>query len=69
MTRCVLTDLPIGVKGFIHEDPDGDPVIILNARYSHEMNVETYKHEEGHRRHHDLAASCDVDTVEARRHS
>ena len=46
MTRYVLADLPVSVRGFVKEDETGEPVYILNARLTREMNLETIRHED-----------------------
>ena len=32
MTRYVLADLPVGVRGFVKEDETGEPVYICQGR-------------------------------------
>lgn len=68
MTRYVLTDLPIGVKGFVKEDETGEPVYILNSRYTREMNMQTVNHEDAHVNNGDLNSEESVDSIEAKRH-
>ena len=44
--RTLLLDLPTTVHGFVIGKDD--PTVILNARLTHEMNVDTYEHELDH---------------------
>ena len=46
--RVILEDLPTSVRGFVFEDNNGDPVIVLNSRLTFEQNRKTYDHERGH---------------------
>ena len=46
--RVILEDLPTSVRGFVFEDNNGDPVIVLNSRLTFEQNRKTYDHECGH---------------------
>ena len=65
--RSVLQDLPIGVKGFVVEDGAEDfYTIVLNARYSREANIETYKHELKHIEGGDFRSGESADDVERR---
>jgi len=45
---AVLVDLPTSIRGFVYHDDDGEPVIVLNARLTHEQNRRTYEHEKEH---------------------
>lgn len=45
---AVLVDLPTSIRGFVFHDDDGEPVIVVNARLTHEQNRKTYKHEKTH---------------------
>lgn len=62
-----LIDLPYHVKGFVSR-VDGEDIIILNSRLSHEANVETYKHELEHIAQNDLTSDCEVNVIECIRH-
>lgn len=46
--RVILEDLPTSVRGFVFEDNNGDPVIVLNSRLTFEQNRKTYDHERRH---------------------
>lgn len=46
--RVILQDLPTSVRGFVFQDPDGNPVIVVNSRMTREQNRRTYKHEQSH---------------------
>ena len=45
---AVLVNLPTSIRGFVFHDDDGEPVIVVNARLTHEQNQRTYKHEKKH---------------------
>ena len=67
--REVIQDLPIGIKGFVVEDGVDDfYTIVLNARYSREANIETYRHELKHIEDGDLRSGESADDVERRAH-
>lgn len=51
---ALLVDLPTSIRGFVYHDDDGEPVIVLNARLTHEQNRETYCHEQEHIRRGDM---------------
>jgi hypothetical protein len=51
---AILVDLPTSIRGFVFHDDDGEPMIVLNARLSHEQNRMTYEHEKEHIRHDDM---------------
>lgn len=44
----VLANLPTTIRGFVFHDDDGEPVVVVNARLTHEQNVLTYEHEKKH---------------------
>ena len=46
--EVILQDLPTSVRGFVFHDDDGEPVIVVNARLTHEQNRRTYRHEKKH---------------------
>lgn len=46
--EVILQDLPTSVRGFVFLGDDGEPVIVVNARLTHEQNRKTYKHEKKH---------------------
>lgn len=68
MSRTVLYDLPPGIRGFIREDEDGEPVFIINSRLTREANIETYLHEKSHHEHADLHSLRAVGEIEKERH-
>ena len=45
---AILQDLPTSVRGFVFQDPDGDPVIVVNSRLTREANRRTFRHEKRH---------------------
>lgn len=67
MSRTILYDLPHDVRGFVREDVDGTPIIILNARLTHEANLATYRHEQEHYEK-DCGKNLCVNEIEAQRH-
>ena len=44
----ILQDLPTSVRGFVFQDNDGEPVIVVNSRLTREQNRRTYDHERAH---------------------
>jgi len=46
--RIYLINLPYDIKGYTVQNMDGDQVVILNARYTHEANVKSLLHEIKH---------------------
>lgn len=46
--RVILQDLPTGIRGFVFQGDDGEPVIVVNSRLTREQNRKTYDHERGH---------------------
>jgi hypothetical protein len=66
MLRTILYPLPYGVKGYIKENIDNEPVCILNSRLTYEANIDTYKHELRHR--DDLNDVVNVNELEVFRH-
>ena len=46
--RVILQDLPTSVRGFVFQDDEGEPVIVVNSRLSREQNRKTFRHEKKH---------------------
>ena len=46
--QALLLDLPTSVRGFVYQDENGDPVIVVNSRLTHEQNQRTWNHEQLH---------------------
>jgi len=46
--HVILQDLPTSIRGFVFEDDDGEPVIVVNSRLTREQNRRTYEHEKDH---------------------
>lgn len=46
--RVILQDLPTSVRGFVFQDTDGEPVIVVNSRLTREQNRKTWDHEQEH---------------------
>lgn len=46
--RVILQDLPTSVRGFVFQDADGEPVIVVNSRLTREQNQKTFRHEKDH---------------------
>jgi hypothetical protein len=67
--RTVLQDLPGSIRGFVVLDENGDPTIVLNARYNRETNLETYRHELEHIKAGDFHRHESADEIESRAHA
>ena len=52
--RVILQDLPTSVRGFVFQDDEGEPVIVVNSRLSREQNRKTFRHEKRHIRRGDM---------------
>lgn len=52
--EVILQDLPTSVRGFVFLGDDGEPVIVVNARLTREVNRKTYDHEQKHIRMNEL---------------
>lgn len=61
-------DLPYHIKGFVSSTTDGEKIIVLNSRLTHEANQETFIHEMEHIAGDDLNRKCDVNVIECIRH-
>jgi acylphosphatase len=68
MSRTVLYDLPLDIRGFVREDADGEITYVINSRLTREANIETFLHEMKHTENNDLRANCNVNEVECERH-
>lgn len=67
--RTILLDLPLPCRGYLYRDGEtGIETCILNSRYSHEMNVQTYAHEMYHVRNNDFECAEDINAIEYRCH-
>lgn len=67
--RTILYDFPVGCKGYSCKDPySGDSVVVLNAKYNHEANVNTYLHESEHEVHDDVDSPRGIGEIECIRH-
>lgn len=66
--RTILQDLPVGIRGFTVLDENGYPTVVLNARYSRETNLETYKHELAHIERGDFYRSESANELEVWAH-
>ena len=58
--EVILQDLPTSVRGFVFQDADGEPRIVVNSRLTREANRKTYDHERGH------IDRCDMDNEDYR---
>jgi hypothetical protein len=68
--RTILINLPLKCRGYIYEDVEtGEKVCVLNARLTHESNIETYKHECQHLNNNDFESKESINTIEARAHT
>jgi hypothetical protein len=52
--EAILANLPTSIRGFVYNDENGDPVIVVNARLTREQNLITYDHEQDHIRRNEL---------------
>lgn len=66
--RVVLKDLPWGFRGFCYENFDGEYVCILNAKYSSDQLLRTYKHELKHVENPEDFTELNISEVENIRH-
>lgn len=57
-----------GLESCVKEDETGEPVYILNARLTREMNLETIRHEDDHIQNNDLHSDESADAIESKRH-
>lgn len=63
-----LVDLPHGIRGFTSKNEDGSYSIMINARLSSEMQIQTYDHEIKHIDNGDYDGVKKVDCLEYIRH-
>ncbi len=63
-----LVDLPHGVRGYTKKNKDGSYTIVINARLSSEMQINTYDHEIKHIENGDYDYQADVGNIEKKRH-
>lgn len=63
-----LVDLPHEVKGFTKKNKDGSYTIMINARLSSEMQINTYDHEIRHIENGDYDKDILVNSTEVQRH-
>lgn len=67
--RTILIDLPLKCRGYVYEDMvTGEKCCVLNARLTHEANIETYEHESEHVKNNDMERHADVNVIETLRH-
>ena len=52
--EVILQNLPTSVRGFVFQDEDGEPVIVVNSRLTREQNIRTFDHEQNHIRRNEL---------------
>lgn len=70
--RTIYMNMPVSSKGFIikmFDDGEDWYTIVLNPKYNHEQNLETYEHELKHIEGRDLEGYCDPDITEKLRHA
>ena len=63
-----LVDLPHGIKGFTRKNDDGSYTMLINARLSSEMQIQTYDHEIRHIENGDYDRAKEIDRLEYDRH-
>lgn len=64
-----LVDLPHGVRGYTIRNDDGSHSVIINARMSCEMQIETYNHEIAHIDSEDFSLCDEINSLEYERHA
>lgn len=52
--EVILRDMPTSIRGFVFQDEDGEPVIVVNSRLTREQNKMTFRHEQDHIRRREL---------------
>ena len=62
--NTVLADLPCRIKAYTIINKDMSYTIVINARMSYEMQLESYKHELGHIQRGDYEKKCSADLIE-----
>lgn len=63
-----LFNLPTTIRGYTVRDKNGDYNICINARISHEDQLEAYEHELRHIQRGDFQTSTPVDLIEIYAH-
>lgn len=48
MSNVLLRSLPYAIRGFTTVDANGEQIIIINSKYTSEINKMTYLHEISH---------------------
>ena len=64
-----MDGLPPSIHGFVCRDADGDYTVIINPAMSHEMQIETARHENDHISEDYGEEDILVDLVEQLRHN
>ena len=62
--NTILVDLPCKIRAYTVANRDLTYTIVLNARLSHEMQLESYQHELDHIQRGDYEKKCSVDLIE-----
>jgi hypothetical protein len=63
-----FANLPTTIPGYAIQAPDGWTTFILNARCSHDKNLETYMHECGHVARDDFGSEKSTGEIECIAH-
>ena len=63
--KILLFNLPLQIKGYCINTPEGQKICILNSRYTLESNQKTFLHELSHLQD---AGELNVDSIESLRH-
>lgn len=66
--RCLLVDLPHGIRGFARKNYDCRYTILITAGLNSEMQVQTCDHEIRHINDGDYDRIPEVDRLEYKRH-
>ena len=62
--NILLVDMPHRIKAYTVANKDMSYTIVINARMSHERQLEAYQHELDHIRQKDYEKKCSADLIE-----
>ena len=62
--NVVLIDMPHRIKAYTVANKDMSYTIVINARMSHERQLEAYQHELDHIQNGDYERKCSADLIE-----
>ena len=67
--QVFLVDMPVAVKGLTVKNSDNGFTILINAGLSDQAQIAAYDHEMEHINNNDYDHFCNIDALEALRHS